>query len=407
MKILMVFPYAPLPPPHDLGGTKRNLPFFRELASRNDVTVLSYGTKSDEALFRAEYEALCTEIIFVNKKRPRIYHALEALWLLGTGRSTFRQLYRRAMQRALNRLGAHIRFDVVYCMTQAFGYFRFFKGTPVVSDAHNVESDIIFRTYQHAHNGFWKLFHYLAYRYGERDEKRNLRRFSAITATTERDAAIFRSWLPEQSISVIQNGVDAIFFSQLDITPEPHSLVFTGLMSYHPNDSGIQYFLDEILPRIIEKVPDTKITIVGKDPSSRLCARRSERVTVTGFVDDVRPFIARASVFIIPLKIGGGVRGKALEAMAMRTPIVTTTIGVEGINLTHEHSALFADTPEKFAAAVVRMFSDDALRFRLASNAFTTVAQENNWHAKGEALEQLLARVAAVRQPVATAAVAV
>jgi glycosyltransferase involved in cell wall biosynthesis len=99
---------------------------------------------------------------------------------------------------------------------------------------------------------------------------------------------------------------------------------------------------------------------VGKSPTRQLRARASENVIVTGFVDDVRPYMARAQVFVIPLLAGGGIRGKALEAMAMKRPIVTTTIGVEGIHLRHEESALFADTPDAFAKAVVRLFRDPA-----------------------------------------------
>lgn len=400
MNILMMFPYAPLPPPYDLGGTKRNLPLFRELARRHRVTVLSYGTSDEERLFRAHYGHLCESVTFIDKRRPRIFHAVEAFWLLATGRSTFRQLYRKPMQQALTRLARQKRFDVIYCTTQGFGFFRFPSGVPVVSDAHNVESDLIYRTYRNTGPGFWKLFHYLAYRYGERDEKRNCRRFSAMTATTERDAAILRAWLPSTPVSVIQNGVDPVFFEHLDASPEPHAMVFTGLMSYHPNDTGILYFLEEIFPLITARVPDAHVYVVGKNPSARLQAFRSDRVTVTGFVEDVRPFIARSSVFIIPLQIGGGVRGKALEAMAMRCPIVSTAIGVEGINLTHGHSALIADTPEAFADAVVRLFSDATLRTQLALNAYQTVSKENNWRAKGEALEAVLLEASGMQLPI-------
>jgi glycosyltransferase involved in cell wall biosynthesis len=107
--------------------------------------------------------------------------------------------------------------------------------------------------------------------------------------------------------------------------------------------------------------------------------------------------MARGQVFVIPLKAGGGIRGKALEAMAMKRPIVTTTIGVEGIYLRHEESALFADEPEAFANAVVRLLRDPGLRDRLASNAFATVQQSYNWEAKGRELNALLRSVVAAR----------
>jgi glycosyltransferase involved in cell wall biosynthesis len=120
-----------------------------------------------------------------------------------------------------------------------------------------------------------------------------------------------------------------------------------------------------------------------------LLRRASENVVVTGFVQDVRPYIARSEVYIIPLLIGGGIRGKALEAMAMRKPIVTTSIGCEGINLKHEDSALFADTPEEFAASVLRLFNDQPLRTKLGEKAHENVITGYNWKTKGEELERV------------------
>jgi glycosyltransferase involved in cell wall biosynthesis len=398
MKILMLFPYAPLPPPLDLGGTKRNLPFFRELAARNEVTVLSYGTPDEERLFRASYESLCTEIIFVNKKRPRIFNAIEAFWLLGTGRSTFRQSYRPAMQRALDRITRRERFDVIHCCTQLLGFFRFPSDVCLVSDTHEVTYDLVYRTYQNTTNTFWKLFQYAAYRLGKPDEIRACKTFSALISTTDRDAAIFREILPGMPVHTIQNGVDTSFFETLAVPREEHSLVFTGLMSYFPNNTGVLYFLEKIFPEILSAVPDAKLYIVGKNPTKDVLARQSDHVTVTGFVNDVRPFIARSSIYIIPLLVGGGIRGKALEAMAMRKAIVTTSIGVEGINLRHNYSALFGDTPEAFGDAILKIFRDPALRETLETNARQTVERENKWSAKGDSLNTVLHQTAGIAQ---------
>ncbi len=110
---------------------------------------------------------------------------------------------------------------------------------------------------------------------------------------------------------------------------------------------------------------------------------------VTGFVEDVRPYMARSEVFVIPLLIGGGIRGKALEAMAMKIPIVTTSIGCESILLKHEESALFADTPVEFADAVLRLFNDELLRKRLSERAYQTVIEQYNWITKGEDLHRV------------------
>jgi len=389
MKILMIFAQAPLPPPRDLGGTRRNLPFLQENLKRHSVSVLSYGTSEEERIFRQSFGDACARICFVNRKRPRIVNGLERLWLLLTGRSHFRQIYRKEMQTALDGMVAMEKFDVIHCCAQVFGYFRFPEDVPVISDTHEVEYDLLYRTFEHSRNIFWKLLSYLGYRLGKPEEIRLCKKFDALLATTKRDYDVFRRDLPDLKIFVIQNGVPSKFFDVPQIQPEPKTMIFMGLMSFYPNRHGLLYFLDEIFPLILSKVPEARLYVVGANPTRDVRKRASDRVIVTGFVEDVRPYVARAEVFIIPLLIGGGIRGKALEAMAMKIPIVTTTVGCEGINLRHGDSALFADSPAEFADAVVRLFSDSALRAELTNNAYRYVLREHKWVEKGKDLERV------------------
>ena len=384
-----MFPYAPLPPPNDLGGMKRNLPFFHQMAKRHAVTVLAYGSREEEKMFSGAYAAECAAVRFVDRRRPRVLNGIEALWLLLTGRSNYRLLYRESMQEALDELSGRTRFDVIHTCTQMFGYFRFPAGVPVVTDTHEVEYDLAQRTYRNTKNLFWRFFMYLSFRVGRREEIANCGKFDALVATTERDAEIFRRDVPSQRVVVIQNGVDPSFYSFPPVPREQGALVFTGMMSFYPNTHGIQWFIDEVFPLVLESVPGAHLYVVGKDPGREILSRASERVTVTGFVPDVRPYMARGEVFIIPLHIGGGIRGKALEAMAMSLPIVTTTIGCEGIHLKDGYSSLFADTPEAFAGAVTRLLRDAGLRQRITANASATVRGLYDWDAKGEALDGL------------------
>jgi polysaccharide biosynthesis protein PslH len=393
MNVLMVFPYAPLPPPNDLGGMKRNMPFMLELARRNRVTVLAFGTSEEEASFRGAYGHLLGEIRFIDRKRPRIATKLGGLWYLLTGRSHWRLLYYQPMQEAIEDLARTSKADVIHTCTQLLGYFRFPKQIPVVTDTHEVTYDLAQRSYRNARTLPEKFRGYLTYRMGKREEIENCAKFDALVSTTERDAVIFRRDNPQLKVEVIQNGVEARFFERFDIPREPGMLVFTGMMSFFPNDDGIRWFVDEIFPIILRSVPHAKVLVVGKDPGPEVLARASERVTVTGFVDDVRPYMARGEVFLIPLRAGGGIRGKALEAMAAGLPIVTTAIGCEGIHLNDGLSALFADTPEDFAAAVVRLLTDAPLRESVIANATRTVKELYDWNAKGLALEQLYREV--------------
>jgi glycosyltransferase involved in cell wall biosynthesis len=389
MKILMLFQYPPLPPPLDLAGTKRNLPFLRENLKHHEVSVLSYGTLEDKKKFDESVGKVCKRVVFVDAGRPLIMKRLVQLWLLVTGRSTFRLLYRKKMQRHLDELISLEKFDLIHCCTQLFGYFRFPNTVPVVSDTHEVTYNLMYRTYKQTRNILQKLFSFIQYKLGKREELRICQKFDAIIATTERDKEVLHKDLLGQEIFVVNNGVDPSFLEYQQVEPEQRTMVFTGLMSYYPNNHGILYFLERIFPLVLSQVPDARLYIVGANPSKELRKRRSSRVIVTGYVVDVRPYIARAQVFIIPLLIGGGIRGKALEAMAMRKPIVSTSIGCEGIDLKHESSALFADTPEDFAASVVRLFNDQALRAKLAQRGHENVVARYDWMAKGKELEHL------------------
>ena len=293
------------------------------------------------------------------------------------------------MQRTLDDLVRREHFDVIHCVTQFFGYFRFPHDVPVVSDSHEVNYDLILRTSRQTRNLLEKLINYIKYMLGKPEEIRVCKTFDALIATTERDCKVFREVLPAQSLFVINNGVDPSFLEPQTIQPEPRTMVFTGKMDFYPNRHGIAFFLDKIFPRILEQAPDARVYVVGAYPQKDLVRRASDNIIVTGFVNDVRPYMSKGGVYIIPLWIGGGIRGKALEAMAMGKPIVTTSIGCESIRLSHEESALFADTADDFAGAVLRLFGDQNLSHRLAQHAHETVIQYYDWTVQGKALERV------------------
>jgi len=389
MKVLMIFPYAPMPPPLDLGGTKRNLPFLLELVKYNEVSVLSFGTPEQERLFRKHYGKRCGKVRFI-KRRPRVVNGLLKVWLLATCRGPFKELYHLAMQRAIFAMVAENDFDVIHCCTQMFGSFRFPEGIPITSDTHEVKYQLLRRSSESTRNPIQRLAQHLGAKYGKAQELSYCRRFDLLTTTTEKDRDTFMQDLPDQRMKVVQNGAGDTFFENLSIESEPYSLVFTGLFTHLPNSEGIMYFLNDVYPRIRKVQPQARIYIVGKNPTGELKARQSDHVIVTGFVDDVRPYMARAKVYVIPLLAGGGIRGKALEAMAMKRPIVTTSIGVEGIHLYNEKSALFADSPQAFADAVLRLFDDANLWNVLVNNAYETAVNQYNWESKGKELDYTL-----------------
>jgi glycosyltransferase involved in cell wall biosynthesis len=165
------------------------------------------------------------------------------------------------------------------------------------------------------------------------------------------------------------------------VAQEPSDLVFTGSMDWMPNEDGILWFVDEILPRIHERRPEATLTVVGRNPPPRIAALagRDPRLRVTGTVPDVRPYLERASVFVVPLRVGGGTRLKVYEALAMERALVSTTIGAEGLPVTDGRHLLLADEPAAFARAVLGLLDDPARCRVLGADGAAFVRQHFGW----------------------------
>src|SRR5262249_19518677 len=175
---------------------------------------------------------------------------------------------------------------------------------------------------------------------------------------------------------VIPTGVDIEYFRPLGDEIED-TLVFTGSMDWLPNEDGIFYFIQEILPRIRQQVANVKLQVVGRKPSPRLqalAAEHSHHVLLTGWVDDIRPFLGKGAVCIVPLRIGSGTRLKIFEAMAMAKAVVSTTIGAEGLPVQHGTELLLADSPDDFARSTVTLLKDASARRHLGRAARELVA---------------------------------
>src|SRR5262249_6700859 len=181
-------------------------------------------------------------------------------------------------------------------------------------------------------------------------------------------------------VRAIPTGVDVAYWSS-DGRPEaPASLVFTGSMDWYPNEDAVLYFVDVILPRIRDDVPNVSLTVVGRNPTARL-RRLGERagVRVTGTVGGVRPEVAEAGVCVVPLGVGGGTRLKIFEALAMEKAVVSTSIGAEGLPVVSGEHAVIADDPFEFARAVVRLLQHPDERRRLGTAGRRLVEERYSW----------------------------
>ncbi len=236
---------------------------------------------------------------------------------------------------------------------------------------------------------------------------RKLRRFERqvcqqadrVVCVSEADAAAVQQLDPALRPVVVPNGVDTEFYRREAVTPldlPPHSLVFTGTMDFRPNVDAMLWFASEVLPLVKRAVPDVHLYIVGQRPHARLDALRADpAITITGAVEDTRPYTSAADVYVVPLRMGGGTRLKLLEALALQTPIVSTTLGAEGFEVTHDRELWLADDAAAFAKAIEDLLAnrDRAHALGLAGRVFAV--EHYDWRRIVPKLEEVYRTLAA------------
>ena len=225
-------------------------------------------------------------------------------------------------------------------------------------------------------------------------EKRYFAPSAACLFVAEEDASCFKAFAPEARVEVIANGVDERFYAPCDPTLEEPVIVFEGSMSFGPNADAAVYLCEEILPLVLAKRPDVRVTIVGRDPPARVKTLANERITVTGFVPDVRPYFVNAAVFVCPLRFGAGIKNKILQAWSMKKAVVATPVSVGGLKYVEGKNLLVRDTPRALADAVVDLLGDVGRRRQLASGGRATVVEHYAWRAKAAELERLMLSLA-------------
>jgi polysaccharide biosynthesis protein PslH len=318
------------------------------------------------------------------------HRRLGQLYSTFTGHSFFQQsVTAPAFQRALDE-ELRNRFDVVQTEFTHLGPFALRTDALKVLDAHNVEHDNFRRMWKTSPWGLKKLHYGLEYRKMRADEFKTCAAHDVVLATSERDRALLAAHVPGPK-HVVPNGVDCQYFSPppAGTEIEPYSLAFSGSMAYVPNHDGIAWFIDEVMPRIKREVPQVKLYVIGRSPPPHIRKRASMCVHVTGTVPDVRPYVWRAAVFVVPLRMGGGTRLKIAEALAMKKPVVTTQVGSEGIELVNGESALIANDPEAFAQAVMRLLKDRALGARLSVAGHSLIRRKYEWKTISDSLDSL------------------
>jgi glycosyltransferase involved in cell wall biosynthesis len=270
----------------------------------------------------------------------------------------------------------------------------------VVLFQHNVETMIWQRRARNATNPLERAFLNLEARRMQQFESRMCRAAACVVAVSANDASLMRERFGATRIADVPTGVNVDYFAPPSEESAPENdLVFVGSMDWAPNIDGLLYFVREVLPLIRRQRPSCRLVIAGRDPAPeiRRLAGEDPFIQVTGTVDDVRPFLWKSAVSIVPLRIGGGTRLKIYEAMAARVPVVSTSIGAEGLVAEHPHQIRLADNPSDFAAQCLELLESSALRRTIAASARQLVEENFSWQEVTRKFEDILAEAAARR----------
>jgi glycosyltransferase involved in cell wall biosynthesis len=390
MRILFLSAWCPYPA--DNGSKQRIYHLLRGLAQRHEVDLVSFCPEGDDGSRAAQLCGFCREVTLLHEAPFAGRRVGLLLGLFGPQPRSMLANHSRAMARLVAQRAAAHPYDVVLASQLHMApYALALQGAPLV-----VEELELARIYEQVHRGVdgaRRMRHRLTWWKTGRYVRAALRRCAGFSVASEQELALVAALAPQGLPSaVVPNGVDAVGCAAAVQNPAPDTLIYPGAISYDANFDAVAHFLTAILPRIRRERPGTRLRVTGHATPEQIRALpAAEGVEFTGYLDDVRPAVAGAWAEVVPLRNGGGTRLKVLEALAIGTPVISTSKGVEGLELQPERDLLVADSPEQFAAQTVRLLGSPALRADLAARGRAAIARYD-WAHSVQALEGLLER---------------
>lgn len=361
---------------------------MKGLAEEHHVSLVTAASKVEQQQY-VLFEAFCESVHLVDRDSVSPASAAKriASSISGGMPIVVSKNFRKAMAHRIAELTRDQNYDVIHFdhldSTAYYGYIK--KPIRTILDEHNIVTNQVITSEKVEKSVLKKL--YMRHQIGptRRFEQHMSAQVDRCLVCSESDKAHLMAISPSAEISVIPNGVDVDYFGQHQpenlVSRKAKNLIFVGTLDYGPGRVAMEYFFERIWPKLRSVLPDATFTAVGQNPPDFLVqlADTDNRVNVTGRVDDIRPYVQAASVFVVPLLSGSGTRLKILDALAMRIPVVSTTLGAEGLDVQHNESILLADDPDSFCKAIVRVISDKLLAQRLIKNGFELVYRRYSW----------------------------
>ncbi len=393
MRILYITPFFQHP---TMKTNPRHYYFIRELSRRHTITLLT-ATRSPIMPEAMKEMATYTERILVfeaiRNSTPASNGWARAFSRLGerVRHARRNRMAIREMKRAFLELVNQDSFDLVlFHGKSVFPVIEDWDGLPMVVDFCDATSMRIMGTMRHANMAEvpWLLLRYLHIRQIEKKLIRKTPHLAFISGR-DRDAIL----VPTDAVRVVPNGVDLDYWTRNTSDPEPNCIMYSGGMVYRPNVDGALYLIKRILPLVRQSIPNLRVLIVGRDPLPELIeiAQHYPDVTITGSVEDMRPYFERATVYAAPLRFGAGMQNKLLEAMAMGVPVVTTPIAADGVRV-HSDTELplvVADGEKQFAECIIQLLERGQERTRLAAEGRRFIKSHFVWSRNADILEKM------------------
>ena len=397
MKILYLCHRIPYPP--NKGDKIRAFHQIRAMAAHHEVDVF---TLADDARDLAHRDALAAHChgLTVARVHPRLARLRSLPYLLTTTPLTVPYFYSAELQREVDLALSRASYDriFVYCSAMA-QYVQSAGSIPIVMDLVDVDSD---KWIQYAaHTGFpFSAIYRREGRTLETYERTVCEKAACVLVSTEREAQLARRIAPGAQVQVLPNGVDTEYFKPAPELGRQPTVIFTGDMSYFPNEEAVIFFARKVLPLIRREIAGVRFLIVGRNPGRKVQElQKIEGVAVTGFVPDVRTWLAKAQVAVAPFTIAAGIQNKILEAMSYGLPVVATPRAAQGLSSRVADKVHTGNTPEELASKVIVLVRDSQLAKRIGLDGRDAVMQDYSWDFALDRLLELLEDPGCRRKP--------
>ena len=384
MRFLMITNTLPYPP--IAGHPIRNLNLLKRIAQKNEVWLLALMDEDQFPVDLGPLKDICQEVILIPfGEFSALARPLQAIQFLLQGTPPELRLYEtKGMIDALRDLTHRVEFDIIQFEDSYMAHYQEYLPAGWQGKRILTFIDIAYRQYDRIYRIETKILRklrlWLYSRMMYNWEPQYAGNFDLSVTMSDIDRDLLLSRNSSLNITTIPNGVDTHEFQPLPMPVDgSNNLVYVGNMSYRPNADAVTYFCEEILPLIHQKIPNVQFWIVGNQPLPEVYDLQNEFVHVTGRVEDVQPFYQQSSVCVIPLRAGSGTRLKILEAMALGRPIVSTSVGAEGIDITDGDNILIGDDPQTFASHIVHLLQDQAAWQRIATQARQFAVDNYDW----------------------------